>query len=84
VPPVYLDGIELADVCNRLVMRAMGTLSETCGKCGGSMLQVRGVFLRSDEDPAMLTTWCKTCGNYDRVNEFFPAAWHRRILKQVG
>lgn len=84
VPPVYLDGVKLADACNRLVINAMGTLSETCGKCGGSVLQVRSVFLHSGEDPALFSTWCKTCGNNERLNQLFPAAWHRRILKQVG
>ncbi len=84
MPPVYLDGIELKDYSKRLVISAMGSLTETCGRCGGSMLQVRSIFLHSGEAPTTFSTWCRTCGHYDRVHQFYPAVWHRRILKKVG
>ncbi len=84
MPPVYLDGIELEDYCKRLVISAMGSLTETCGKCGGSMLQVRSIFLHSGEGPTTFFVWCRTCGHFDRVHQFYPTAWHRRILKKIG
>jgi 5-methylcytosine-specific restriction endonuclease McrA len=84
MPPVYLDSIKLEEDCTRLVVNAMGSLSETCSKCGGSLLHVRSIFLHSREDSAVIWTWCNTCGNYARLTQEYPASWRRRILKKVG
>lgn len=84
MPPVYLDRIKLEEDSIRLVVNAMGSLSETCSKCSGSLLQVRSIFLQSRDDSAVVYTWCNTCGNYARLIQEYPASWRRRILKKVG
>ena len=84
MPPVYLDGIQLHDDCVRIVITAIGTLNENCGNCGGSMMDVKGVALQSGESPAVVLTWCVTCGSYSRLSQEFPVEWHRRLVAKVA
>ena len=84
MPPVYLDRIKLEGDYTRFLVNAMGSLTETCSKCGGTLLQITSIFLQSREDSAEVCTWCNTCGNYARLTQEYPASWHRRILKRVG
>ena len=84
MPPVYLDGIQLHDDCVRIVITAMGILNETCGDCGGSIIEVKSIALHSSESPTTFLTWCATCGTYSRMSQEFPVEWHRRLLAKVG
>lgn len=83
MPTAYLDRIKLEGDCIRLLIKALGSLTETCWECGGSLLQTRSIFLQSREDSAVVCTWCNTCGNYARLAQEYPASWRRRILEKV-
>lgn len=83
MPAVYLDGVELESDFMRLVIQAIGNLSETCRQCGGSMLHVRTIFLHSSDEPPVFCTWCRTCGYYDRLSQDYPTAWRHRLLSKV-
>lgn len=84
MPPVYLDGIQLHAGHVRLVMNAMGGLTETCGKCGGSAIEVRKVFLRTCEGRMTVLTWCSTCGTFSRLRQEDSQIWLRRLVDRVA
>jgi hypothetical protein len=84
MPPVYLDGIRLQANHVRLVMNIMGTLNETCGNCGGSMIEVKGILIHSSERPTIFHTWCATCGRFNRLSQNFPMGLLRVVIGRVA
>ena len=84
MPPVYFDGIQLNHHHAQIVVNAMGSLNETCVDCGGSMIEVKSIAIRSIESPITFLTWCATCGTYSRLSQEFPLEWHRRLLDKFG
>ena len=82
--PVYFDGIQLRRHYAKLVLNAMGSLNETCEKCGGSMIEIKSIAIHSSESPITFLTWCGTCGTYSRLSQQFPPEWHSRFLAKVG
>jgi len=81
--PVYLDGIRLRANHVRLLMNIMGTLNETCGNCGGSMIEVKGILVHSSELPTIFDTWCATCGKFYCFSQEFPEGYLRGVIDRV-
>ena len=81
--PVYLDGIRLRADHVRLLMNIMGTLNETCGNCGGSMIEVKGILIHSSELPTIFHTWCATCGKFNCFSQEFPVGYFRGVIGRV-
>ncbi|MGO9116968.1 MAG: hypothetical protein ACLQPD_05085 [Desulfomonilaceae bacterium] len=84
MPPVYFDGIQLRQRFAKFVLNAMGSLNETCTKCGGSIIEIKSIAIHSSESPITVLTWCATCGIYSRLSQHYPLEWHRRFLAKVG
>ncbi len=82
--PVYFDGIQLRRHYAKLLLNAMGSLNETCPKCGGSIIEIKSIAIRSSESPITFLTWCATCGSYSRLTQHYPLEWHRRFLAKAG
>ena len=80
---LYLDGIPLQDESKSLVVNVMGPLNHTCSHCGGTFVEVKRVLIRSSESPAIIFSWCHSCGKVSRITEEFPAEWHRRLMEKV-
>lgn len=83
MPPVFLDGIRLPKDQVKLLMNLLGELDETCELCGGSVIEIRSVVLRSDESPAKFFTWCSTCGSFSQFRQQVSENWVKRIASSL-
>jgi hypothetical protein len=83
MPPIYWDGVELSEDRQRLIANAMGPFNETCCHCGGSIIEIKGIILSSNEESITLLTWCGTCGRSERLSQDFPVGWYQRLIKRI-